>query len=206
MFAFLINFGGGKNKMPNIKSEFGNASGTKRKIMLAYAKALSTTQYERITIKEVSSLAGINRSTFYRYYQCLGEIESEIENYVLTRFQRIYDCTPLDDLLYGRKAFIERVSAELKEDVELYSLLLVADRKVGFIERINATIWGKIKEAICHNTKLSSEESDIILTFIIAGRTAVYRRWILNGFIPSEEVVSSVVEKLSLMGLKEFVE
>ena len=96
--------------MKSINNEYRNVSGTKRKIVLAYAKALSTTQYERITIKEVCSLAGINRSTFYRYYQCLGEIESEIENYVLARFQRIYDCTPLDDLLYGRKAFIERVS------------------------------------------------------------------------------------------------
>ena len=191
--------------MKSINNEYRNVSGTKRKIVLAYAKALLTTQYERITIKEVCSLAGINRSTFYRYYQCLGEIESEIENYVLARFQGIYDCTPLDDFLYGRKAFIERVSAALKEDVELYSLLLVADRKVGFIERINATIFGKIKEAISNNTKLSSEESDIILTFMIAGRIAVYRRWILNGFIPSEEVVSSVVEKLSLMGLKDFV-
>ena len=69
--------------MKSINNEYRNVSGTKRKIVLAYAKALLTTQYERITIKEVCSLAGINRSTFYRYYQCLGEIESEIENYVL---------------------------------------------------------------------------------------------------------------------------
>ena len=174
--------------------------------MLAYAKALSTTQYERITIKEVCSLAGINRSTFYRYYQCLGEIESEIENYVLTRFQRICDCTPLDDLLYGRKAFIERVSEELKGDAEFYLLLLLTDRIVVFIERINETIQEIFKEAVCNNTKLSSEEGGIMLTFIIGGRIAVFRRWILNGFIPSEEVISSVVEKLSLMGLKDFVE
>ncbi|MBO4364617.1 MAG: TetR/AcrR family transcriptional regulator [Clostridia bacterium] len=192
--------------MKSINNEYRNASGTKRKIMLAYAKALSTTQYERITIKEVCSLAGINRSTFYRYYQCLGEIESEIENYVLTRFQRICDCTPLDDLLYGRKAFIERVSEELKGDAEFYLLLLLTDRIVVFIERINETIQEIFKEAVCNNTKLSSEEGGIMLTFIIGGRIAVFRRWILNGFIPSEEVISSVVEKLSLMGLKDFVE
>ena len=154
---------------------------------------------------EICEIADIHRSTFYRHYAGINDIEIDIEKTVLKTFSDILDNTPLDDFINGRKIFLKTVSETIRNDLSFYTKVLLVNRRVGFIENINATIRNKLKETLSEKTELSDDEIDYIFTFAVAGRVAVYRKWILSGFKQSEDTISSILEKVSSSGFDSFL-
>ena len=166
---------------------------------------LSETKPEYVSALEICRIAKIHRSTFYRHYEGLSDIDVDIENMVLITFSDILDNTPLDDFVNGRKKFLRTVSETIKSDLSFYTKVLLVNQRVGFIEKIDATIRNKLKETLSDKTNLSNDEIDYVFTFAVAGRIAVYRKWILSGFKQSEETISGILEKVSSNGFDAFL-
>ena len=179
---------------------------TKEKIINAYIQLLSETKPENISALEICEIANIHRSTFYRHYEGINDIEIDIEKTVLKTFSDIMDNTPLDDFINGRKKFLRTVSETIRNDLSFYTKVLLVNRRAGFIENINATIRNKLKETLSEKTELSDDEIDYIFTFAVAGRVAVYRKWILSGFKQPEDTISSILEKVSSNGFDSFLQ
>ena len=178
---------------------------TKEKIINAYIQLLSETKPENISALEICEIANIHRSTFYRHYEGINDIEIDIEKTVLKTFSDILDNTPLDDFINGRKTFLRTVSETIRNDLSFYTKVLLVNRRVGFIENINATIRNKLKETLSEKTELSDDEIDYVFTFAVAGRVAVYRKWIMSGFKQPEDTISSILEKVSSKGFDSFL-
>ena len=178
---------------------------TKEKIINAYIQLLSETKPENISALEICEIANIHRSTFYRHYEGINDIEIDIEKTVLKTFSDILDNTPLDDFINGRKTFLRTVSETIRNDLSFYTKVLLVNRRVGFIENINATIRNKLKETLSEKTELSDDEIDYVFTFAVAGRVAVYRKWIMSGFKQPEDTISSILEKVSSNGFESFL-
>ena len=182
------------------------SAATKEKIINAYIQLLSETKPEYISALEICEIANIHRSTFYRHYAGINDIEIDIEKTVLKTFSDIMDNTPLDDFINGRKTFLRTVSETIRNDLSFYTKVLLVNRRVGFIEKIDATIRNKLKETLSEKTELSDDEIDYVFTFAVAGRIVVYRKWILSGFKQSEETISSILEKVSSKGFDSFLQ
>ena len=191
--------------MSHSRKQDPRSAATKEKIINAYIQLLSETKPEYISALEICEIANIHRSTFYRHYESINDIEIDIEKTVLKTFSDILDNTPLDDFINGRKIFLKTVSETIRNDLSFYTKLLLVNRRVGFIENINATIRNKLKETLSEKTELSDDEIDYIFTFAVAGRVAVYRKWILSGFKQSEDTISSILEKVSSNGFDSFL-
>ena len=191
--------------MSHLRKQDPRSAATKEKIINAYIQLLSETKPEYVSTLEICGIAKIHRSTFYRHYEGLSDIEVDIENMVLITFSDILDNTPLDDFVNGRKEFLRKVSETIKSDLSFYTKVLLINQRVSFIEKIDATIRNKLKETLSDKTNLSDDEIDYILTFAVAGRIAVYRKWILSGFKQSEETISGILEKVSSNGFDAFL-
>jgi len=178
---------------------------TRNRIIQAYIDLLADTKPEFISVQDICDHAGMHRTTFYRYYLDLDDIERDIEDSVLKKFSDILDSTPLDDFITGRKSFLRKVSETINSDISFYSKVLLVNQRVKFIEKINETVRNKLKETIAGKTDLSNEEIDYIFTFAVAGRIAVYRKWILGGFKQSEETISNILDKVSSKGFDFFL-
>ena len=134
----------------------------------------------------------------------LGAEQHAVPSERLCCFPGIYN-TPLDDFINGRKTFLRTVSETIRNDLSFYTKVLLVNRRVGFIEKIDATIQNKLKETLSEKTELSDDEIDYVFTFAVAGRVAVYRKWIMSGFKQSEETISSILEKVSSKGFDSFL-
>ena len=119
--------------------------------------------------------------------------------------QRNHTVCILDDFINGRKTFLRTVSETIRNDLSFYTKVLLVNRRVGFIEKIDATIRNKLKETLSKKTELSDDEIDYVFTFAVAGRVAVYRKWIMSGFKQSEDTISSILEKVSSNGFDSFL-
>ncbi len=146
-----------------------------------------------------------DRTTFYRHYLNLSDIEEDIEKSVLNKFMQLMDNADLDDFLYGRKEFLNAVNETIVSEIGFYSKILLVNQNVGFLEKINSIIRERLRATLVTKTEIPLAQIDLILTFAVAGRTAVYRRWIINGFKPSAEVVSEMLEKISSSGFDYFL-
>ena len=191
--------------MSHLRKQDPRSAATKEKIINAYIQLLSETKPEYVSALEICRIAKIHRSTFYRHYEGLSDIEVDIENMVLITFSDILDNTPLDDFVNGRKKFLRTVSETIKSDLSFYTKVLLINQRVSFIEKIDATIRNKLKETLSDKTNLSDDEIDYVFTFAVAGRIAVYRKWILSGFKQSEETISGILEKVSSNGFDAFL-
>ena len=67
------------------------ARATRDKIVNAYAELLSEKDREYISINDICSKSHINRSTFYRHYLNLSDIEADIEKSVLNKFMQLIE-------------------------------------------------------------------------------------------------------------------
>ena len=192
--------------MSHSRKQDPRSAATKEKIINAYIQLLSETKPEYISALEICEIANIHRSTFYRHYDGINDIEIDIEKTVLKTFSVILENTPLDDFINGRKTFLKTVSETIRNDLSFYTKVLLVNRRVGFIEKIDATIRNKLKETLSEKTELSDDEIDYVFTFAVAGRIAVYRKWILSGFKQSEDTISSILEKVSSKGFDSFLQ
>ncbi len=192
--------------MSHSRKQDPRSAATKEKIINAYIQLLSETKPENISALEICEIANIHRSTFYRHYDGINDIEIDIEKTVLKTFSDILDNTPLDDFINGRKTFLRTVSETIRNDLSFYTKVLLVNRRVDFIEKIDATIRNKLKETLSEKTELSDDEIDYVFTFAVAGRVAVYRKWIMSGFKQSEETISSILEKVSSKGFDSFLQ
>ena len=191
--------------MSHSRKQDPRSAATKEKIINAYIQLLSETKPEYISALEICEIANIHRSTFYRHYEGINDIEIDIEKTVLKTFSDILDNTPLDDFINGRKTFLRTVSETIRNDLSFYTKVLLVNRRVDFIEKIDATIRNKLKETLSEKTELSDDEIDYVFTFAVAGRVAVYRKWIMSGFKQSEDTISSILEKVSSNGFDSFL-
>ena len=192
--------------MSHSRKQDPRSAATKEKIVNAYIQLLSETKPENISALEICEIANIHRSTFYRHYEGINDIEIDIEKTVLKTFSDILDNTPLDDFINGRKTFLRTVSETIRNNLSFYTKVLLVNRRVGFIEKIDATIRNKLKETLSEKTELSDDEIDYVFTFAVAGRVAVYRKWIVSGFKQSEDTISSILEKVSSSGFDSFLQ
>ena len=192
--------------MSHSRKQDPRSAATKEKIINAYIQLLSETKPENISALEICEIANIHRSTFYRHYEGINDIEIDIEKTVLKTFSDILGNTPLDDFINGRKTFLRTVSETIRNDLSFYTKVLLVNRRVDFIEKIDATIRNKLKETLSEKTELSDDEIDYVFTFAVAGRVAVYRKWIVSGFKQSEDTISSILEKVSSKGFDSFLQ
>lgn len=181
------------------------ARATREKIINAYAELLSEKKKDSISINDICSKGQINRTTFYRHYINISDIEKDIEKTVLNKFMQLLDNTDLDDFLYGRKEFLNAVNEMIVSEIGFYSKILLINQNVDFLEKINSVIRERLRTTLVTKTEIPPAQVDLILTFAVAGRTAVYRRWILNGFKPSADAVSEMLENVSSSGFDYFL-
>ena len=191
--------------MINRKYTDPRARATRDRIVNAYVELLLEEERESISINDICSRSQINRTTFYRHYLNISDIEEDIEKTVLNKFMQLLDNTDLDDFLYGRKEFLNTVNETIVSEIGFYSKILLVNQNVSFLEKINSSIRDRLRTTLIAKTSIPPAQIDLILTFAVAGRTAVYRRWIINGFKPSAEVVSEMLEKISSSGFDYFL-
>ncbi len=182
------------------------ARATRNTVINAYAELLSLKDRNYISVSELCEAAKITRTTFYRHYNTIADIEADIEDIVLFRFNELLNSADLCDFIHGRKQFLDSVNAEIMSEPGFYTKILLVNRNVGFLEKINNSIKDKLKSTLQSATLMLPAQIELVLSFAVAGRIAVYRKWIMDGFSPSAEAVSEILEKISSFGFDYYLE
>lgn len=166
---------------------------TKKAIRNALFKIMESKDIASITISELTSLANVNRRTFYTHYSNITDILDETESEIVDSLTGIisrFDSSSLLDSTYT--LFIE-LNKLITEQYGFYFHLMKSDFRGVLISRMKTVLKASADKILGHFT-ITSEEKYVMLmsSFINGGFLNLFLEWNKNGQSQSIETAAKV--------------
>lgn len=119
------------------------AERTKRNIINAFITLRAKKPIEKITVKELSEIAVINKATFYLHYKDLYDLSESLEN------ELIENCLaqlPSDSTFLSKEEF-RQMTQIFQSQSELFGILFSGSRMENAIEKIEFFIKSRMFKA-----------------------------------------------------------
>lgn len=163
-----------------------------------FYKMLGEMDYSKISIKELTQRAQINRKTFYLHYTSLDHLLAALQLEIMEpTFKMIEETSfPEDAELIIRKSF--EIMAALNSTDKL-----ILSCKGNFPEKKNPSdlIRDQLFKKYDHISKYGSFESSLIITYFSICLGVIFRQWETKGQqIPLEEMIQ-ITTQMILHGL-----
>ena len=157
---------------------------TRNNIINAFITLRAKKPLEKITIKELSELAYINKATFYRHYEDIYALSESIENELVAN---CLDLIPEPDYLFQKDGIRLMTEAFLTQS-ELFNIVFSGSRQDIAVHKIHDCLLEKI--FLKYPEYRNDLEKKVILTALIHGIFISY-------FTYKEEDFDTVIDSLS---------
>lgn len=172
------------NKQPEI------TDGTREAFITAFFRLTKSKNMYRITIKEITDLAGYNRTTFYRYfadvYALIEYTEDELINHLLTALLGHLDQTTVID-----DNFFHLFLDAFKTNKEKLIILLNEQNRTSFIHRLQNRLVENLNIPITKSSK-----NDVIMEVYYTGIFSAIATHLQNPNKISDEELFDILKSL----------
>lgn len=164
-----------------MKTEYKNVSRSKRLIKEAVSKLLLEKDISKIRITEVTTLADINRGTFYAHYRDIYDVVEQMQNeFVEVLCNSIHNYPPLS-LLKNPLPFIIEVADYIRENMEFYQTLIQRNGSSQIFKKMNFIFIERLfRENPYIPEGTDAKELKLCLSYIMAGCMGVLESWFNN--------------------------
>lgn len=169
---------------------------TKSQLKFALANILKDKNIEDISIVELTSLAEINRKTFYLHYKDILEIYNEIKNELLNNLKTIINT--FNFKVENIELFINIFFKTILDDK--FSLIIIKNSSYGlnFIEDIiNLKIYLFQKPSI----QVNLTKSRFAIEFYVNGGVRLFYQWVKTSNVLDITDFSKKLTKLIVNGI-----
>ena len=182
--------------MKNTNSENRKVKYTKRVIRESLYELLKIKAINKITVKELTELADINRSTFYAYYETMQDLIEEIE---IENAHKIIESIHIETYpndLFKEKALNDFLNIVCdNEEISFWFL----DENVTGIGRKMVHDYTESKFSILwtQNNRINSTEAYFFFEYIYQGCIAMLIRWYNNKDKINKEKLKKIFYKIA---------
>ena len=168
---------------------------TRAALYEALIHLLADRQLREVSIRELTELADVNRSTFYLHYKDIYDLFAHMEQEVLARFNELM-CTeakngglPISQVIEGAFDFI------VENSPLVLTILQHGDR--AFLEKIFRVCYGRSREDwISRHGTEDLAMHDYSYAFITSGFVGLIRAWFESGMQEPPETMRAISEQL----------
>lgn len=159
---------------------------TRKSIINAFIELRSRKQIEKITIKELSELAYINKATFYRHYEDIYALSEELENELI---EKCLESIPEHDLFFESNG-IRLITEALSSQGQLFRIIFSGSREELAISKIETFM--KEKYFKLRPDKLNDLKVNVMFTALANGCFHAYMKY-------HNEDTDTVIDALSVL-------
>ena len=174
---------------------------TKRAIRNAFAKLMVEKDINDITVIELSETADINRKTFYNYYSGVYQVVEDIENDIISSYERLLGDVQFRESMNAPYQLFERFSQLINMDPEFFGYLLTMNGNIALITRIMTLIKDKTREKMTSQLAIEDYKADIMIDFVLSGMLSVYQHWFSSDRSVPPEEVAQIISTMSFSGI-----
>lgn len=162
---------------------------TVRSITNAFLELRSRKPLEKITVRELSERAEINKATFYLHYHDIYELSEFLERDVVK--STINAIAHPETIFSDPRRFVRELSDSFIANEQLIKLLFKDSRSSSFVSLLESELT-RIIESHYPDYRIDIEDR-MMMTYLIYGGYYTYFKYCDNGIKP----VLELIEKLS---------
>lgn len=136
---------------------------TQKNIINAFIALRTKKPLEKITVKELAELAGINKATFYHHYKDIYDLSEVLENELI---ENCINTIPDTNTLFTENGYLQLTSAFVSQS-ELFGIIFSGSRSSIAIQKLDRFLKEKIYAA--YPRYQDDLEFNILLTTAIYG-------------------------------------
>ncbi len=177
---------------------------TKNSIINAFLKLRAKKSLERITVKELSDLAEINKATFYLHYRDPYDMLEQLGNEFIDNMKSIL--IKDNESFNPSKSFVNLYKF-VKENYDIAYILFSPNCDSGFGRRLEKSL-----EKFCFDSWIvrakddDSRNCDYFSVYLVAGIKALLEKWVFDGFVETPEEMAKLSQYFMMYGGKQFWE
>ncbi|MGN0448166.1 MAG: TetR/AcrR family transcriptional regulator [Acutalibacteraceae bacterium] len=169
----------------------------------ALLKLLQKKDFEYITIKEICTLAGVNRSTFYLHYETIGDLLEESLCYIQEKFKMNFDqaqrsvpnikACPKEELIWITPELLMPYLNFVKDNRQLYRAAITRPN-VFQSDKTYKNMLRHLFEPILERFSVPADEREYMIIFYLKGISAIVEMWIKDDCKePIEKIVNIIL-------------
>lgn len=167
----------------------------------AFLLLLEKKDFEYITVKEICSTAGVNRSTFYLHYETIGDLLEEAIEYVNRKFSSKFKAkaedlsisnVSKDKLIFLTSDYIAPYLTFVKENKRIYKTICNKPQ-VFNTEKVFQKMYRELFYPIMDRFGASDDIKPYVFEFYTKGTLAIIMKWVELGCRESIEFITQLI-------------
>ncbi len=151
----------------------------------------------QISVTELCNASEMNRSTFYKYYNNVRDILTEIEEETLEQGQKCMQEIEVSGINFAIQP-LYRLLCYVKENKELYQILLNNSADDNFLSVMMQNTMDFLKYKCQNMLTEKNNLSNYIFQYIMSGCIHVIQSWLSSSMIESPEEIAQLIYNASI--------
>lgn len=178
---------------------------TAEKMDNALLSLLEKKSFEYITVKELCTEAGVNRSTFYLHYENTRDVLNEAAERLIEKFLSYFSEDPNkavnaipkkspEELIFIKPEYTIPYLTFIKENRKIFCVAVKNYDNFNFGSTYKK-LFRHVLNPVLEKFDFPEEEREYVMMFYLNGINAVVTRWLERGCLEPEEEISTVITK-----------
>ena len=181
---------------------------TAAKMDKALIELLDKKHFEYITVKEICSVAGVNRSTFYLHYSNTVDVLEESTRLILDEFLSYFekngrafdaDSMPKNELMLITPEYVIPYLRYIKDNQKIFLTAVNHLHTMGF-EKYYNKMFLHIFNPILERFHVPESHRQYVIKYYLSGATAISMEWLRGGCKDSIDMISEIIINCVTLG------
>lgn len=173
---------------------------TKNAIFEAFKQLVQEKDMSDITISELTQKANITRSTFYMYYDTVGDVRTDIENEIIARIDKIMSEADMVEVMKSPYTLLSTLADEIAKQDQNNRYILSSSTSGQLLDKINERIVAAYMHRLAETTDKNLDMGKVryVIAFAAAGITECFKIWFNHkSTITLEELCKHISDAVS---------
>lgn len=170
---------------------------------VALIDLLKKKSFEYITVSELCSVAGVNRSTFYLHYETIGDLLEETAKYLIDGFLSYFSTdenisftlcqSGLNDLIFICDKYLIPYLSYIKDNKEVFATALENKKSLG-LEKVYERMFEHIFNPILERYSYPQKDRKYVMMYYLNGITAIVSEWLKDDCEKTINEISKIIQ------------
>ena len=166
---------------------------TRTQIKTALMTLLKTKSPNSITVSEITTLANVNRNSFYTHYSSIADVMSDIYKSIFDLFSEVYDKYSYADIIENPYPFMKEITLILVENSAFSEYVMFSKNSGKLVQDLIDNFTDKFYVKYMESRNDPNEAVPYLINFLVGGTIEMLYRWFKNGKnVPIETLLLSV--------------
>ncbi len=177
---------------------------TKRMLRESLLELLKHKDISKISITELCQAAGINRSTFYRYYTVPQDVLEDIGRQIIEDAERRF---PLPTTINKTRDFLEQLFSDAYEKADVIRLLIHSNSDGNLVHILDQHVCAILRSRLQLSSGeiLDSESAALISSYLAGGAYHMIRTWLMGNINKSPAEIADLTYDLFTRDLEAYI-